>query len=57
MQVKTPDGDLILPSTLANFEDSLRELVGDLLNRDIEFSQTEDLKNCTYCDFKGICSR
>ena len=35
------------------FNDFLEEL----FNKDIPFIQTEDTKNCSFCDFKNICKR
>ena len=35
------------------FNDFLEEL----FNKDIPFTQTEDTKNCSFCDFKNICKR
>ena len=35
------------------FNDFLEEL----FNIDIPFAQTEDVKNCSFCDFKNICKR
>ncbi|HET6991748.1 MAG TPA: hypothetical protein VFJ43_10510, partial [Bacteroidia bacterium] len=57
LNVSTPDGDLILPQTLDQFEKSLKELLTDLFDPKKEFAQTEDLKICQLCDFKGICRR
>ena len=33
------------------------EFLGELFNKDIPFTQTEDIKNCSFCDFKNICKR
>ncbi|NLA24669.1 MAG: hypothetical protein GX879_06850 [Bacteroidales bacterium] len=37
------------------FEAKLHQLISDILNPNISFSQTDDKKNCTYCLFKDIC--
>jgi CRISPR/Cas system-associated exonuclease Cas4 (RecB family) len=39
------------------FEHLLQELIGELINPDLPFKQTEDEKNCNWCDFKTICNR
>ena len=33
------------------------EFLNELFNKDIPFTQTEDTKNCSFCDFKNICKR
>jgi NDP-sugar pyrophosphorylase family protein/CRISPR/Cas system-associated exonuclease Cas4 (RecB family) len=40
-----------------HFVNSLNELFDEIYDPDISFSQTEDEKNCEYCDFKDICNR
>lgn len=35
----------------------LREMIAALLNPEVPFAQTQDIKVCEYCDFKGICAR
>ena len=39
------------------FEIELRGLINEILDEAIPFKQTEDLKRCTYCQFKRICDR
>jgi CRISPR/Cas system-associated exonuclease Cas4 (RecB family) len=39
------------------FEEHLHKLLADILNPAIPFTQTDDYKKCSYCDFKNICSR
>ncbi|MPR36894.1 PD-(D/E)XK nuclease family protein [Salmonirosea aquatica] len=38
-------------------ETLLRQMITDLLNPDLPFTQTRDIKLCEYCDFRGICAR
>jgi len=38
------------------FETGLSELLAELFNPDIAFSQTEHEENCGYCPYKAICS-
>ena len=33
------------------------EFLEELFNKDIPFTQTEDTKNCSFCDFKNLCKR
>ena len=33
------------------------EFLEELFNKEIPFTQTEDVKNCSFCDFKNICKR
>ena len=39
------------------FEGKLSELLGKLFDPSIPFSQCDDTKPCTYCDFASICKR
>ncbi|AWV96851.1 PD-(D/E)XK nuclease family protein [Arcticibacterium luteifluviistationis] len=38
-------------------EEAFKELVEELLNTEMPFEQTSDLKVCEYCSFKTICHR
>ena len=33
------------------------DFLAEMFNKDIPFTQTEELKNCSFCDFKSICKR
>ena len=33
------------------------EFLEEIFNKDIPFTQTEEVKNCSFCDFKSICKR
>ena len=39
------------------FHKKINELVQDLFERDIAFTQTEFTDQCSYCDFKSLCGR
>ena len=39
------------------FTESLNQLINDIFNPDISFSQTEEIRNCEYCAYKKICHR
>ena len=38
-------------------EKYFNEFLEELFNKDIPFAQTEDVKNCSFCDFRNICKR
>ena len=33
------------------------EFLAELFDKEIPFTQTDDVKNCSFCDFKSICKR
>ena len=39
------------------FRERLLALLEEIYNDQEEFTQTEDLKKCEYCDFKAMCKR
>lgn len=39
------------------FRSRLQALLQDIFNPSIPFTQTEDEKRCTYCDFRNLCRR
>ena len=52
------DGEEILNATVLNaFEEQLKNVMFELFDAEIAFKQTENLENCIYCSFKGICNR
>lgn len=44
-------------ATLAIFEEQLFQLVREIFNTELSFTQTTDLNTCAYCAFKDICNR
>lgn len=42
---------------LTAFEDKMKELLEEIFDLNEPFNQTEDLRKCTFCDFRGICER
>jgi len=42
---------------LPQFEEKLGKLLQEIFSKSQVFDQTEDLKKCTFCDYKGICGR
>lgn len=47
----------VLPDVLDELKGLLKPLIEEIFDMNTPFSQTEDLANCKYCDFKGICGR
>ena len=48
---------LITPEILQLFEDHLINLLRDIINPALPFSQTDDVSHCRYCDYSAICKR
>jgi CRISPR/Cas system-associated exonuclease Cas4 (RecB family) len=46
-----------LPGGIDFFEDYLTDLIAEIFDPSVSFSQTEDDRICSYCDFKDICNR
>ena len=42
---------------LPEFNESLKNLLEEIFNPDLDFCQTEDTMLCTYCEFTSICHR
>ncbi len=40
-----------------NYLENLNQLISDIFNPDISFSQTEEVRNCEYCAYRKICHR
>ncbi|MDD4235000.1 MAG: PD-(D/E)XK nuclease family protein [Bacteroidales bacterium] len=40
---------------ITRFKKNLNELISEILDKSIPFSQTQNLKNCEYCDYRTIC--
>lgn len=52
------NGNVILDSNILDeFEDQLQKLLHIIFDSSVPFKQTENLENCKYCSFKGICNR
>jgi len=48
---------LDISTFMVKSERILTDILNELLDPDKPFRKTDDLKICTYCDFKGICGR
>ena len=42
---------------IQQFEDVLIELFKEIKDESRDFTQTEEVSRCTYCDFKAVCGR
>jgi hypothetical protein len=42
---------------MADFEDQLKAFIGQIFDRKIPFSQTDDLDICKFCGYCGVCNR
>jgi CRISPR/Cas system-associated exonuclease Cas4 (RecB family) len=40
---------------ISSFNNNLNIIIAEILDKDIPFSQTSNLKNCEYCDYRTIC--
>lgn len=49
--------DLLDESVFHLFEEVLKTLLTDIFSTTASFTQTDDLKICSYCSFAGICRR
>lgn len=57
MGIELPDKEKISGEILNTFEDILREILKEIYNPEIPFTQTDSLDNCLYCSFRSICGR
>jgi CRISPR/Cas system-associated exonuclease Cas4 (RecB family) len=55
--VKFDKSDVLSTELLLEFENILKDVIKELFDKSVLFSQTEDTDNCLYCSFKGICNR
>jgi ATP-dependent helicase/nuclease subunit B len=55
--VTADESELLSPEILEKFEESLKQLLANLFDTSVPFTQTVDLKICGYCAFKTICNR
>jgi hypothetical protein len=42
---------------LNSYQARLSKMINEILNPNIPFNQTEDIKECTYCSFRRICKK
>ena len=51
------DGKEIPAEVISGFESRLFQLVNEIYDQSIPFTQTTDLKRCEYCEFQQLCRR
>ncbi len=49
--------ELMDAGTITEFEENLISMLYEIHDPNVEFSQTNDTKRCSYCDYKSICNR
>jgi hypothetical protein len=57
INVKLPDDELLNADTLHRFEDILLDILAQIFDPSIPFTQTDKPENCTYCPYISICNR
>ncbi len=57
LNIGLPDKSEFSEDVLLQFEDILKDILFDMLNPEITFSQTTEDENCKYCTFKSVCNR
>jgi len=50
-------GYLNYQANAVEFENGLKQLLGEMLDPNVPFSQTDDEQMCKYCQYNGICNR
>ncbi|MBL0310210.1 MAG: PD-(D/E)XK nuclease family protein [Bacteroidetes bacterium] len=54
---KIDKNDILNREILGSFEELLQSVLSELLNPEIPFTKTPDIKRCEYCEFARICRR
>ncbi len=57
IKLKTPDGNNLNKENYKNFEELLLNLAEEIFDKNINFTQTQDVKLCSYCNYKTICNK
>ena len=55
--LKIGSSDTLGKELLLQFEETLRKVLGDLINPAVPFSKTEHVERCINCEFVRICRR
>lgn len=50
-------GNIIPQDVIESFDAKLKQMVLEIYNPEVPFTQTEDLKQCEYCAFNRVCRR
>ncbi len=51
------NGNPLPDQSIAHYEGLLDQMVKEIFNPDVPFTQTEDVARCGYCEFKKVCKR
>ncbi len=51
------NGAPVSEENILNFRTLLKGILDEIMNPEIPFSQTSDIKRCEFCDYKIICNR
>lgn len=57
LNIGLPEKEAFSEDVLIQFEGRLKDILLEMLNSNIPFSQTSDEENCKYCSFKSVCNR
>ena len=57
IDLKTPDKGILNPEDFKIFENSLINLLKNIFDQQIPFTQTDDINFCSYCNYKIICNK
>lgn len=57
MEVNLNENPVFDQDTISEIEDLFVRIIEEIMSPAHDFEQTEDLKQCDYCDFSGICKR
>ncbi|MEI6767257.1 MAG: PD-(D/E)XK nuclease family protein [Bacteroidota bacterium] len=57
IHVTLPDDEHLNADTLQRFEDILLDILAQIFDPSIPFTQTDKPENCTYCPYISICNR
>ncbi len=58
MKVKTSEKlENLVEDDFHNFEMILKEILKEMFDKNVPFTQTGDIERCTYCPFTKICNK
>ncbi len=57
LNIELPEKSEFSEDVLLQFESILKNILLDMLNPEVAFSQTTEVGNCKYCTFNSICNR
>jgi len=57
MGIELPEKESMSGEVLKKFEDILNDIISEIYNPEIPFTQVDNQDNCVYCSFKSLCGR